>query len=62
MKKGEVKSDWTGQEGHWGCLDEMFASLKEKRFAETDCRDNIESMKMVFGAIESAKSKKKVVF
>lgn len=62
MKKGEVSSDWTGQEGHWGCLDEMFASLKEDRLAETDCHDNIESMKMVFGAIESAKKKQKIMF
>lgn len=62
MKKGEVNSDWTGQEGHWGCLDEMFASLIEDRRAETDCHDNIESMKMVFGAIKSAKTKQKIRF
>ncbi|GIN70595.1 oxidoreductase [Bacillus sp. J14TS2] len=61
MRKGEVNSDWTGQEGHWGCLDEMFAALKEERLAETDCHDNIESMKMVFGAIESAKTQKKII-
>ena len=51
---------WNGQEGHAGCLDEMFAALKENRLAETDCRDNIKSMEMVFGALESAKTGKKV--
>ncbi|GGG00045.1 Gfo/Idh/MocA family protein [Paenibacillus abyssi] len=46
---------------HYGCLDEMFASLEEGRRAETDCRDNIQSMAMVFGAVESAKTGKKVM-
>lgn len=41
---------------HHGCLEEMFLSLKEQRPAETDCRDNRFSMAMVFGALESARS------
>ena len=45
---------WKGNLGHAGCLDEMFAALKEGRRAETDCRDNIYSMAMVLGAVESA--------
>jgi predicted dehydrogenase len=49
-----------GNSGHFGCLDEMFASLEEGRRAETDCRDNIKSMAMVLGALESAKTGKKV--
>lgn len=52
--------EWTGREGHAGCLDEMFASLEEGRRAETDGRDNIHSMAMVLGAIESAKTGRKV--
>lgn len=56
----EVPNNWEHREGHWGCLDEMFASIEEERLAETDSSDNIESMKMVFGAIESAKSGKKI--
>ncbi|MFW5985570.1 MAG: Gfo/Idh/MocA family protein [Halanaerobiaceae bacterium] len=52
--------NWQGQEGHPGCLDEMFSALKENRRAETDCRDNIKSMAMVFGALESSKKEKKV--
>jgi predicted dehydrogenase len=45
---------------HPGCLDEMFSALEEGRQAKTDCRDNIRSMAMVFGAIESAKTGSKV--
>lgn len=52
---------WNGREGHAGCLDEMFAALSENRKAETDCEDNIQSMKMVFGAIESSKKEKKIL-
>jgi predicted dehydrogenase len=52
---------WEGREGHWGCLDEMFASIEETRLAETDCTDNIKSMEMVFGALESAKTGKKII-
>ncbi|WP_108991132.1 Gfo/Idh/MocA family protein [Paenibacillus agaridevorans] len=49
-----------GRSGHEGCFDEMFASLKEGRQAETDCRDNIKSMAMVYGAIDSARTGVKV--
>ncbi len=53
--------NWIGNEGHVGCLDEMFMALIEGRKAETDCSDNIKSMAMVFGAIESAKTGKKII-
>ncbi|WHX50252.1 Gfo/Idh/MocA family oxidoreductase [Paenibacillus woosongensis] len=56
----EAPLRWNGKPGHEGCLDEMFLALKEGRPAETDCRDNIHSMAMVLGAIESAKSGRKV--
>jgi predicted dehydrogenase len=52
---------WQGREGHEGCLDEMFNALIQGRKAETDCRDNINSMAMVFGALESAKTGRKVI-
>jgi len=52
----EASLNWQGRSGHEGCFDEMFAALKEGRPAETDCRDNIKSMSMVLGAIDSAKS------
>lgn len=45
---------------HQGCLDEMFRSLAEGRPAETDCRDNRYSMAMVLGALESARTGRKL--
>ncbi|MEK5396825.1 oxidoreductase [Paenibacillus sp. VTT E-133280] len=45
---------------HHGCLEEMFLSLAEERPAETNCRDNRYSMAMVFGALESAKTGRKI--
>jgi len=61
-QKGKVIStfEWDGQEGHIGCFDEMFSALKEGRKAETTCEDNIKSMEMVFAAIESSRTGKKV--
>lgn len=56
----EIPQDWKGRPGHEGCLDEMFAALNENRRAETDCRDNIKSMAMVYGAIDSAKTGQKI--
>ncbi|MFB9278317.1 Gfo/Idh/MocA family protein [Cohnella cellulosilytica] len=61
FKRLDVPAAYEGRSGHDGCLDEMFASLEEDRPAETDCRDNIKSMKMVFGAVESARTGKKVM-
>ncbi|UJF34981.1 Gfo/Idh/MocA family protein [Paenibacillus hexagrammi] len=48
------------QSFHHGCLEEMFTALSEGRRAETDCRDNLQSMLMVFGAIESARTGRKI--
>jgi predicted dehydrogenase len=59
-EKIKIDLSWNGREGHNGCLDEMFLALKEGRQAETDCRDNFQSILMVHGAIESAKIGKKV--
>ncbi|WP_057914624.1 Gfo/Idh/MocA family protein [Peribacillus muralis] len=61
FKRIEVSSEWYGNEGHWGCLDEMFASIEENRLAETDSRDNVKSMAMVFGALESARKGTKII-
>lgn len=52
--------EWDGREGHDGCFDEAFAALLQGRSAETDSSDNIKSMAMVFGAIESARTGRKV--
>ena len=58
----EIKFDMPeiGKHGHEGCFDEMFSALCENRRAETDCRENYFAMNMVYGAIESAASGKKV--
>lgn len=57
----EATAEWDGPEGHEGCLEEMFAALAEGRDAETVCTDNIKSVSMVFGAIESARTGNKVM-
>ncbi|MBW7458785.1 Gfo/Idh/MocA family protein [Paenibacillus sepulcri] len=57
----EVPDIWTGREGHFGCLDNMFEALEQDRPAETDCTDNIKSVSMVFGALESARTGQKVM-
>lgn len=61
FQRVEAPLTWEGREGHQGCLDEMFAALLEDRKAETDCTDNIKSMAMVFGALESVKTGKKAI-
>lgn len=48
------------QTHHYGCLDALFEALEQRRPAETDCRTNIYSMMMVLGAIESARTGRKV--
>ncbi|MBO9607099.1 MAG: Gfo/Idh/MocA family oxidoreductase [Paenibacillaceae bacterium] len=58
LARVNATEEWTGREGHDGCLDEMFASLLANRPAETECADNIKSMAMVFGAIASAEQRK----
>jgi len=60
LRRVVAEPSWDGREGHFGCLDEMFSALVEGRKAETDCTDNIKSMAMVFGAIESARAGRKV--
>ncbi len=60
FERVEAVVDWVGREGHNGCIDEMFAALAEKRPAETDCGDNLKSVQMVFGALESSRTGKVV--
>ena len=46
--------------GHAGCLADMFNALENGKRPQTDCRDNIHSINMVYKAIESSKTKKLV--
>jgi len=56
----DIVRDWSGRSGHEGCLDEMYSALIEGRPAETDCRDNLKSMAMVYGAINSSREGRKI--
>jgi len=47
--------------GHEACIEEMFDALQNGTRPQTDCRDNINSIKMVYKAMESSRAKK-VVF
>ncbi|GGJ08701.1 oxidoreductase [Alicyclobacillus cellulosilyticus] len=56
----DVPLAWPGQEGHAGCLDEMFSALAAGRRPETDAHDNIHTVAMVYAALESARTGRKV--
>ena len=46
---------------HEACIEEMFDALNNGTRPQTDCRDNIKSIEMVFKAIESSRTGKKIV-
>ena len=45
---------------HEGCIEEMIESLKAGKRSDTDCRDNIKSLAMVFAAAKSAQENREV--
>lgn len=47
--------------GHEACINEMFDALGRGTRPQTDCRDNINSIRMVQKAIESAKQKQLII-
>jgi len=47
--------------GHHMCITEMFDALNKGTRPQTDCRDNINSIRMVYKAIESARKRKLVM-
>ena len=56
------QNNWVSVNTHHGaCFDEMFAALQGGKAPETICTDNIKSIEMVFGAIESSRTGKKVI-
>jgi predicted dehydrogenase len=59
-KRLGAELNWAGREGHAGCLDEMFAALIAGTEPQTICTDNIKSLAMVFGALESARTGTKI--
>lgn len=60
-EKTTASNTWNGNTEHAGCLDDMFDAIETGRLAETDCRDNMKSMEMVFAAIQSAKEGRKIL-
>ena len=50
----EVAATYTGNSGHAGCLDEMFAARAAGRESDTSYTDNIKSLAMCHAAIASA--------
>ena len=53
-----AKKDRVG--GHAGLIEEFLSSVRKGVAPETVCTDNIKSLAMVFGAIESAKRGRQV--
>lgn len=51
----------TGAGGHGDALDAMMAALELGTSAETECFDNVHSLSMVFGAIQSAERGQKIL-
>ena len=51
----EVAATYTGNTGHPGCLDEMFAARAAGRESDTSYADNIRSLAMCHAAIDSAR-------
>ncbi|MGN7456856.1 Gfo/Idh/MocA family protein [Paenibacillus pasadenensis] len=56
----DTSPDEAGEPWHHRCIAEMFDALHGGRPSETDCRDNLLSMAMVFGAIRSSAEGRKV--
>ena len=54
----DIPSPPATPEGHEACIKEMFDALECSARPQTDCRDNINSIRMVHKAIESAKLRK----
>ncbi|MCZ8515706.1 Gfo/Idh/MocA family oxidoreductase [Paenibacillus filicis] len=61
FRRVDAEVNEAGHAGHAGCLEAMFSALLEGRKPETDCTDNIKSMAMVYGALESARTGQKVM-
>lgn len=56
------QTEWRSRTGHAGALDHMFDCIQKGTRPETVCTDNILSLAMVHGAIESASTRRQVTF
>jgi len=50
----------SGSVGHAGCIDDFIACVRTGRTPETICTENIKSLAMVFAAIESARTGRRI--
>jgi predicted dehydrogenase len=53
-------SDATREDGHTGCIRNFIECVRTGQLPETICTENIKSLAMVFGAIESAQSGQRI--
>ena len=60
-EKNKINVNRIENSGHKACIFDMFDSLEKGIRPQTDCRDNINSIKMVIKALESSKTKKVVL-
>jgi predicted dehydrogenase len=54
-------SETSKKGGHAGCIRDFIECVRTGRIPETVCTDNIRSLAMVFGAVESAKTGRRVL-
>ena len=54
----DVPATYTGNTGHAGCLDEMFAARAAGRESDTSYTDNIRSLAMCHAAIAIASARR----
>ena len=60
-RRVEATTDPNALSGHAGALDAMMSAWREQRPAETEAHDNLKSLAMVFGAVESARQGRRVM-
>lgn len=52
---GSIQTINCSESSHSGCISEMIECIENNTRAQTDCRDNIKSLAMVFAAVKSSK-------
>ena len=59
-EKGVIKKPEIARDQHDAALEDIFDALKTGRVPDTDCKDNVHSIAMVFASLKSVKECKKV--
>ena len=58
----EISTAPMSEQGHAACINDMFDALNAGARPQTDCRDNIRSIRMVFRAMESSQKKARIEY